>query len=229
MQPVARCTFAERDLLRIEAAEHAVHFSIYSGGEIELVDRASIAAVAELDAPESVDDYCLTMRVSNLVDELAGQRVISIDVAISEISNPQSSSECAEARGRQGDAPRRVKLAMLGEALRHAAVEVECIYDAVAFPGHVVVLASILYGIGDEHPGCAVHRDGHDIERGVTTRQLRINECIDRSHRVKQGVEHVHSTGAEIGGVQTSGAAGVGGDGESLIYGAGRIVDRDNR
>jgi hypothetical protein len=40
-----------------------------------------IAAVAELDAPKSVDDNCLTMRVTNLVDELAGDGNISIDMA----------------------------------------------------------------------------------------------------------------------------------------------------
>src|SRR5260221_14781418 len=55
-------------LLWSETAEQTVLFPVYSGSEIKCIGQTAIAAVAELDAPESVDDNCLTMRVANLID-----------------------------------------------------------------------------------------------------------------------------------------------------------------
>jgi hypothetical protein len=78
----------ENDAVRRFARRHSYHGLLWSETAEQTilfpVCSTAIAAVAELDAPESVDDNCLTMRVMNLVDQFG-----------------------------------RVKLAMLGEALRH--------------------------------------------------------------------------------------------------------------
>jgi hypothetical protein len=82
--------FARRHafLLWIEAAEQTVVFRVWSGREIECIDRAAVTAVAELKSPESVDDENPTLRGTHYIDEFAGDRVIGIDMAVAEVADP---------------------------------------------------------------------------------------------------------------------------------------------
>ena len=96
---------------RCNRTEEAVLLTIRAGGEIDRVDVAAIATVANTKAPQSIDNNHLTMGIADFVNEHAGVRIVRIDMAFAEISDQQCAGECSEALRRDRNAPRRIELA----------------------------------------------------------------------------------------------------------------------
>ena len=103
---------------RCNGTKQTVFLAIRAGGEKNFVRtkiRTPCSVAANTKAPQPVDDDCLPMGVAHLADKLAGSRIVGVDVTVTEVSNQQLIDQCPEARGREGHAPRKIKLAMLNE------------------------------------------------------------------------------------------------------------------
>src|SRR5262245_33475721 len=63
----------------IQAAEHTVRLAVRASGEIKRVGQPSIAAVANFEGPQPVDDDRLPMWVAHLVKKLAAIKIEGVD------------------------------------------------------------------------------------------------------------------------------------------------------
>src|SRR5580704_3406827 len=75
---------------RCNGAEQTVLLAIRAGGEKHFVGTkitAGSVAAANTKAPQPVDDDCLPVGVSHLVDKLAGSRIVGVDLAVTEVAN----------------------------------------------------------------------------------------------------------------------------------------------
>src|SRR5262249_44447021 len=158
--------------VRSQATEQTVLFVVRASGEINRVGQPSIAAVANSEGPQPVDDDRLPVGVAHLVKKLATLRIEGIDVAVAEISDPQLARQGTEISRRDCHAPGRVELAVLSESLVKSTIKFEHVHDPVALARYIVVLCRVLYRIG--HKNCTV--EDSDVERGIGIRQLRIDK-----------------------------------------------------
>ena len=146
---------------RIQAAEQTIRLIVRAGGEIKRVGQTSIAAVAESDGPQPIDDERLPLGGAHLVEKLAGLQIECVDMAVAEIPDPQSAAQCTEASRRERHAPWRVKLAVLGESPEHLPREIKHVNDAMAFTRDIVVAFhdQALMVNGDEGEGRPARAD----------------------------------------------------------------------
>jgi len=98
---------ANPSALGSEGSDEAVGLMSRSGGEDECVGVAE-HAVAEVHAPEPVDDDRPMVLVAERAEELAGAGVEGVDQPVTEVADEQRAAEAAEALRCQIDAPRRV-------------------------------------------------------------------------------------------------------------------------
>src|SRR6516164_10544887 len=201
----------------IQAAEQTVRLAVRAGGEIKRVGQPSIAAVANLECPQPVDDDRLPVGVAHLVKKLAAIKIEGVDVAVAEISDPQGASQRTETNRRLRHAPGRVELAVLSESLAKSTIKLEYVHEAMALARYIVVFFRVLHRKG--HKKFAV--DGNDVERGIGIRQLWIDKRWRRGHGVKIAIIHFHHAVPEIGGIEAGLALCIRGDGESFIDGSG--------
>src|SRR5258708_34909789 len=75
-----------------DLSEQAVGFPIGPGGEDQLVGLGGVP-VAELQAPEPVDDDRLAVHPSQLAQVRARHGVVDVDVAVTEVPHEQVSAE----------------------------------------------------------------------------------------------------------------------------------------
>ena len=190
--------------------------SIEAGGEVDGVGVAAVAAVADLQRPQPVDLNRLAVGVLQLAQEVAGGGVEGVDAAVAEVAHssrvagarpPKLAGAMASPHGESSGAARDQAHLAAGQARR--AVQVEDVDEAVAGPGHVVVLVGVLLGVGDVD----LAAEDLDVERGVALGQVRVGE---RARRQRDGLEVRSKTsicaGAEVGGVEQGRAVGVAGD-----------------
>src|SRR5205807_7718849 len=104
-----------------------------------------------------LEDQRLAVGVLELAEELTGLRVKGANVAVAEVADQQVAAEVAEAGRREGGADGRVERGECpsrgrprGKTLQEVPAGVELVDEAVAWPGHIVVLGGILFGVGDE-------------------------------------------------------------------------------
>src|SRR4051794_12525242 len=83
--------------------------------EIERVDIAARAAVAEAQRPELVDLDPVAGFVLERAEECAGRRIEGVNARITfaEVADEQRVAENAEARGRNCNSPRRIERAVV--------------------------------------------------------------------------------------------------------------------
>src|SRR2546422_9091851 len=95
-------------------------------------------------------------------------------------------------------------------ATQQVAFGVEGIHEAMTLAGDVVVLVGVLKRVGyvDRAP------QEPDSEGGVTRRKVGVGEPAQQL--MEPGVEHVHGTRVEVGGVETVAGCGAR-DGQALI------------
>src|SRR5713226_7854367 len=105
--------------VRREAAEEAVGLIVWTGGEVDLVGVAAIAAVADPEGPQPVDDNRLPVGTAQLVEELTSRGIEHVDVTIAEIADQYIAGELAKTGRSQRHAPRRIELPVLGESREH--------------------------------------------------------------------------------------------------------------
>src|SRR5262249_58419475 len=75
---------------RCNGTEQTVLLAIGAGGEKDRVGaKISTAAdvTADTDAPQSIDDDCLPMRIAHFVDKFPGRRIVGVDMTVTEISD----------------------------------------------------------------------------------------------------------------------------------------------
>ena len=166
--------------------------------EVEGMGVAGSAAVAEGQAPETLDRKGLAGPILERAEPRAGCRVERIDPAVAEVADEQGPAEAAKTRRGQDDAPGRVERTLGREPLEKLAVGVEDVHVAVAGAGHVIVLCGVLQGIGDVE----LAADVLDVERCEPGRQIGIGEGAGQGHGNEIGVEDIHPARAEVGRVQ---------------------------
>src|SRR5260370_17566000 len=108
-----------------QAAEQTVLLVVRAGGEIKRVGPAPIAAVANLEGPQSVDDDRLGIGVAHLAQRLPAHKIEGVDIAVAEISDPQRAPQVTEISRRDCHTPRRVELAMVSKSPGELTTEVE--------------------------------------------------------------------------------------------------------
>src|SRR5258708_35009347 len=121
-----------------------------AGGEKSRVGTkisATRGVASDTKAPQPVDDDCLSVGVTHLVDKLAGGQIVGVDMTVAEISNQQLIGECPETGGRQGHAPRRIELAVLDEAMKRLTTKIEGVGGSGAHSCRIVVFFRILAGL----------------------------------------------------------------------------------
>src|SRR6266853_5041080 len=90
---------------RCNGTEQTILLPIRAGGEKNRVGAkisATRGVASNTKAPQPVDDDCLSVGVTYLVDKLAGGQIVGVDMTVAEISNQQLIGECPETGGRQG-------------------------------------------------------------------------------------------------------------------------------
>src|SRR6202140_4231180 len=117
----------------IQAAEQTVLLAVRAGGEIKRIGRPSIAAVAEHDGPQPLDEDRLPLGVAHLAKKPAAVRIEGVDMAVAEISDQDGAAQFTEITRRECHAPGRVELAMLSESLAQLTIGLEHVHDAMAF------------------------------------------------------------------------------------------------
>src|ERR1700737_1913218 len=93
-------------------------------GEIERT-RRSLLRTAERQCPQALVDNWLVVDIAKHALEMTGHRIICVDFPIAEVANQDVVREYAKRRGRARHAPRRIEMAVGGEALHKIAVGVE--------------------------------------------------------------------------------------------------------
>src|SRR5215472_13477335 len=99
-------------LLGRQAAEQTVGLAIGAGRKVQCVDGSAIAAVAEPEGPQSVDNDRLRVRLAHLADKFAVVGIEGIDLTIAKISDPQRTAQFAEIGRCERHTPGRVELVM---------------------------------------------------------------------------------------------------------------------
>src|SRR5262249_34167519 len=141
-----------------------------------------------------------------------------IDLAVTEIPDPQLASLVTEARRREHDAPGRVEHAALGENLQRVTGKIECLHDAVPCARDIVMPVLILHRKRYEEFDVAVGEGyRNDVERRIALRRF----IGERVHQRKSAIVDFHLSALEIGRIEERPAAyRVGGDRESFVDGA---------
>ena len=108
----ASLTEAFKDAEKTLEQRHPGFVATYSfAGSQQLVTNinngapADVIATADMKTPQAINDKRLTVGIAHPVDELAGRRIVGIDVAISKITDQQRTGERAEGRRRHGHPP----------------------------------------------------------------------------------------------------------------------------
>src|SRR5260370_31327787 len=138
-------------------------------GEMEL-PRRSLRRAAERQCPQALVDDRPVVDVPQHSLEVARDWIIRVDLPIAEVANQDVVREYAKRRGRARHAPRRIEMAVRGEALHKIAVGVEDVDDAVSRLVHRVMSRLVLQRGG--HEQCIA--DQLYAERPATLGQLRI-------------------------------------------------------
>src|SRR5262245_59119294 len=137
---------------RDEAPEETVLPTVRTGSEDDRVGVAADLSVANAQAPQPVDQDRLAKRIHHRPEERAAAWIERVNAAVAEVADQNRAGEGAEARRRLHQPPRRVEMTVLGESRQHPTARIERVHDAMTVPRHIVVLRSILPGIGDEQP-----------------------------------------------------------------------------
>src|SRR5262245_29073891 len=161
-------------LVGTQAAEQAVLLVVRAGGEINRVGPSSIAAVANLEGPQPVDDDRLALGVAHLAQRLPAAKIEGVDIAVAEISDPQGAGQVTEISRRDCHTPGRVELTMVSKSPGDCTIEIESIHDAMALARYIVVLCGVLHRKG--HKKFAA--DESDVERGIGIRQIWIGKEV---------------------------------------------------
>ena len=128
-----------------DLSEQAVSFPIGAGGEDQLVGLGGVP-VAELQAPEAVDDDWPAVRPSQLTQVRARCRSGDVDVAVPEVADQQIPAELAESGRRLSETPWRVERATGDKTADERAVVAEHIHESMTRPGDIVVPHRVLLG-----------------------------------------------------------------------------------
>src|SRR6266851_587899 len=184
-------------------AKQAVGVVVRTGGKEELIGLAAIAAVAELDGPELVDDDRLAGGIAQGAEERAGAGIERVDAAVGNVvGDEQRVAERAKIGGSHRQTPGRMQRA--GDAQEHVARGIKFVDEAgggfVATEGHPEVAPDILNAV-----------------RSKAALDGRIGKRVDQFEVLVENVDG--AVGAVVGGVQevTRGAAG---DGQAGVDGA---------
>src|SRR5262245_9309455 len=195
---------------------------VRAGGEVKLAGIPSIAAVANDETPQPVDDDRFPIGVTHLVNKRAVVRIEDVDMPVAEISDPQLSRQCPEISRCYRHAPGRLEVAALSESLEEITIEVEHIHDATAFARYVVARVRVPDRVGH----IKFVAEDSDVERRKASLQIWTGKRI---HDMKIGIILIHHAGLEIGGIKEERAIASLGDGESLIGGVPAVLrNRDD-
>src|SRR5260370_41400983 len=140
-------------------------------GEMEL-PRRSLRRAAERQCPQALVDDRPVVDVPQHSLEVARDWIIRVDLPIAEVANQDVVLEYPKRRWRARHAPRRIEMAVRGEALHKIAVGVEDVDDAVARLVHRVMPRLVLQRVGHEH--CVADRLYAELR--VTLRPLWISK-----------------------------------------------------
>src|SRR5205809_6315931 len=97
---------------------------------------------------------------------------VGVDLAVAEVPDEEVAAERAEARGREGDPPRGVELAVLRDAREQRTARVEDVDEAEALT--VLLVVARLLSLRERHEDPVA--DGLDAERRVAVGQARVGE-----------------------------------------------------
>src|SRR5919197_4069992 len=117
-----------RSLRGLDLSEEPVGLVVRPGGEEQRVRRPGVAAVAELERPEPVDDDRLAIGPSESSLELEAAirlPLVRVDAPVAEVPHEQVAPELSETLGRLGQPPRRVEQAAGGNPTEERTARVE--------------------------------------------------------------------------------------------------------
>src|SRR6266851_6717228 len=100
-------------------------------GEIERT-RRSLRRAAERQCPQALVDDWPVVDIAQHTLEVPRHRIKCVYLSVAEVANQDVVREYAKRRGRARHAPRRIEMAVRGEALHKIAVGVEDVDDAVS-------------------------------------------------------------------------------------------------
>src|SRR5262249_11668125 len=185
-----------------QAPQQTVLLVVRAGGEIKLAGIPSIAAVANDETPQPVDDDRLPrFRVAHLLNKRAAGRIEDVDMPLAEISDPQRARQCPETSRCYRHAPGRLEVAALSESLEEIPIEVEHVHDATAFARYVIARVRVPDRIGHKKFLDAVDSNDSNIERRKASLQIGTGK---RFHGMKTLVKRIHHTALEISCIQAA-------------------------
>ncbi len=157
---------------RRKTAEQAMTLTIGTRTEIKRIGNAPPAAITEGDCPKAADNYRFALNILKQASESAS-RVERYNRTAAEIADKQLICVFTERARSERDSPGRVEkwecaasIQTCGEAMEHASLGIENIYQAMSPARSVVVLLRVLLGERHEdHPA-----DGLNIKGGISNR-----------------------------------------------------------
>src|SRR5262249_21711779 len=159
-----------------EAPEDAVRLTVGARGEVDLVGVASGFSVADEQCPQAVDQDRLSLGIDHFADECTSCGIKCVDLTVAEIPDQNVAGKLTEACRGAHQAPRSIELPARGEPRQQMTAEVTSIQEAAAYAGYGFMHGLVLSCVGNEQHAIAEH----DIERGITMRQVGIGERIRR-------------------------------------------------
>src|ERR1700730_15115055 len=135
---------------RSQRAEQAMRFAIGTGREEQRGGWTSRGVVSEGQRPQSIDDQNRTVRIVQEADELASEAVVCRDLAAAEIAHEYGIAEETEIARRPNDSPRCAQPLAVLEMAEVPASRLVQFDEAKAIASDIIVLSTVLHGVGDE-------------------------------------------------------------------------------
>src|ERR1700676_324672 len=116
----------------IDPAKDSILLAVRTTCKEEGIQRQVLyrAAIAECDAPETVDHEDLAVGRSQLSEKCTACGIEGVDRAVAEIANQKAIAEVSEIRRRDRHAPRRVECAACRDPLQQMPVGIERVDDS---------------------------------------------------------------------------------------------------
>src|ERR1700733_5304483 len=133
-----------------QRSEKTVHFAAGASRKEQRRGRTSRGPVSEGQRPESINRQNRTVGILHKANKFASEAAIGRDLAAAEIAHKYGVAEEAEIARRPNHSPRGIQP---GTVLKMADVSPGGLVkfdEAKAIAGHIVVLCSVLLGVGDE-------------------------------------------------------------------------------
>ena len=170
--------------------------------------------------PKSRIDDRFTISIGQTAQPVAGCGIVSIDLAVAEISYEDISPELAKARRSHSNTPRRTEVSMLREMPEQIAVSIEHTDEAMRWLVHWVMLRLVLQRVCNPE----IASDILNAEWCVSMLHFRVGERPTQGRRVEVTVEDVDFASPKIRSVQERLASRVSHSAEShrqaLVYSA---------